>query len=262
MIMDDFLIRALLAGLGVALAAAPLGAFVVWRRMAYFGGALSHTALLGVALGFLTGVHPAIGVALVTAVAALMLTGFKSRHLGTDTMLGIIAHGALAAGLIAISMLEGVRVDLFAFLFGDILSVGVNDVALIWGGAIIVLVVLVYFWRPLLAVTVHSELAHVEGVRVRLVETVFVLLLALVVALAIQVVGVLLVASLLIVPAAVAREVSKTPEQMAVLATVAGWLSVGVGLWASMTLDWPAGPAIVVSAVALYMVARVVPVRG
>lgn len=262
MIIDDFLIRALLAGLGVSIAAAPLGAFVVWRRMAYFGGALSHTALLGVALGFLAGVHPAFGVAVVTAVAALLLSGFKSRHLGTDTMLGIIAHGALAAGLIAISMLEGVRVDLFAFLFGDILSVGATDVAMIWIGAITVLAALIYFWRPLLAVTVHSELAHVEGVNVRRVETIFVLLLALVVALAIQVVGVLLVASMLIVPAAAARELSKTPEQMAVLAAVAGWLAVGAGLAASMWFDWPAGPAIVASSVVLYMCTRLVPARS
>lgn len=252
--MDDFIIRALMAGMGVALAAAPLGAFVVWRRMAYFGGAISHTALLGVALGFLLGINPIIGVGLVSVVAALMLLGYRGRYLGNDTLLGIIAHGSLALGLIVASAVEGVRVDLMAFLFGDILSVSAADVYFIWGGCALVIGVLGFLYKPLLAVTVHSELAAVEGVNVRLVETAFVLLLAVVVALSIKVVGVLLIASMLIIPAASARSFSSTPERMIVLAAVMGVISVGIGMGASLEFDWPAGPAIVVGATALYIV--------
>ena len=252
--MDDFIVRALLAGVGVALAAAPLGAFIVWRRMAYFGGAISHTALLGVALGFLLDINPIIGVGVVSVIAALMLLGFRGRYLGNDTLLGIIAHGSLALGLIVASMVEGVRVDLMSFLFGDILSVNAGDVYFIWAGCALVLIVLGFLYKPLLAVTVHSELAAVEGTNVRLVETAFVLLLAVVVALSIKVVGVLLIASMLIIPAAAARSFSSTPERMIILAAVMGVVSVGLGMGASLEFDWPAGPAIVAGATALYII--------
>jgi len=252
--MDDFIVRALLAGVGVALAAAPLGAFIVWRKMAYFGGAISHTALLGVALGFLLGINPLIGVGVVCAVAALMLLGHRGNHLGNDTLLGIIAHGALAIGLIVASGVSGIRVDLMAFLFGDILSVSTEDVYFTLAGALGVLVVLGFIYKPLLSITVHRELAMVEGVNIRLIETAFVLLLALAVALSIKVVGVLLVASMLIIPAASARSFSATPERMIIFASIAGVVAVCLGVLASLKLDWPAGPAIVAAATLLYII--------
>lgn len=252
--MDDFIVRALLAGIGVALAAAPLGAFVVWRKMAYFGGAISHTALLGVALGFLLGINPTIGVGVVCVVGSLMLLGYRGHHLGNDTILGIIAHGALAIGLIAASSVSGIRVDLMAFLFGDILSVSSADVYFTWVGAIAVMAVLAFIFKPLLSITVHRELAMVEGVNIRLTETAFVLLLAVAVALSIKVVGILLVASMLIIPAASARTFSATPERMVILAAISGVVSVFLGIWASLVLDWPAGPAIVAASTMLYII--------
>ena len=252
--MDDFIVRALLVGVGVALAAAPLGAFVVWRKMAYFGGAISHTALLGVSLGFLLGVNPLIGVGVVCVAAALMLLGYRGSHLGNDTLLGIIAHGALAMGLIVASGVSGIRVDLMAFLFGDILSVSAEDVYFTWVGAIGVLIVLGLIYRPLLSITVHRELAMVEGVNIRLTETVFVLLLALAVALSIKAVGILLVASMLIIPAASARSFSVTPERMIVFASISGVAAVCLGILASLELDWPAGPAIVAVATLIYII--------
>lgn len=252
-IMDDFLTRALLAGLAVALVAGPLGVFVVWRRMAYFGGALSHTALLGVALGFLLGVDPTLGVAFVVVAAALMLGTISGvRGLSLDTLLGIVAHAALAAGLIVTATLDNVRIDLMAYLFGDILAVGWADVAWLWGGAALIILMLLGLWRSLINATVHADLAFVEGVNVRRVELLFMLMLALVVALAMKVVGILLVTAMLVIPAASARAFSRTPEAMAMIATVMGVVSVGVGLWASYTYDAPAGPAIVVAASALF----------
>lgn len=249
MIMDDFLMRALLAGLAVALVTGPLGAFVVWRRMAYFGGALSHTALLGVALGFLVGVAPELGVAFVVVAAALMLGMLGSvRGLSTDTLLGIVAHAALAVGMVVTATLHNVRVDLMAYLFGDILAVSWSGVVWLWGGAATVLALLTMLWRPLLNATVHADLAFVEGVNVRRVELAFMLMLALVVALAIKVVGILLVASMLVIPAASARTFARTPEVMGILATLFGALAVGFGLWASYVYDAPAGPAIVMMA--------------
>lgn len=262
MIMDDFLTRAVLAGLAVALAAGPLGAFVVWRRMAYFGGALSHTALLGVALGFLLGVQPELGVAFVVVAAALMLGALGGvRGLSTDTLLGIVAHAALAAGLIVTATLEGVRVDLMAYLFGDILAVGWGGVGWLWGGAALILVLLAVLWRALLNATVHADLAFVEGVNVRRVELAFMLMLALVVALAMKVVGILLVTSMLVIPAASARAFARTPEAMAVLAALFGAVAVGAGLWASFAYDAPAGPAIVVAASGLFALSLIKP-RG
>lgn len=256
--MDEFLIRAGLAGLAVAAVAGPLGAFVVWRRMAYFGGALSHTALLGVALGFLLGVEPGLGVLFVVVASALMLGALGGvRGLSLDTLLGIVAHAALAAGLIVTATLSHVRVDLMAYLFGDILSVSWRDVGWLVGGAVIILALLAKMWRPLLSATVHADLAHVEGVNVRRVELLYMLMLALVVALAMKVVGILLVTSMLVIPAAAARAVARTPEAMAVLAAAIGWIAVGAGLWSSFAYDVPAGPAIVLAASALFALSLV-----
>ena len=256
--MDDFITRAVLAGLAVALVAGPLGAFVVWRRMAYFGGALSHTALLGVALGFLLGVQPGLGIAFVVLAAALMLGLMQGvRGVALDTLLGIVAHAALAVGLIVTALLHGVRIDLMSYLFGDILAVGPEDVMWLWGGAVLVLAALLKLWQPLLSATVHADLARVEGVNVKRVELAFMLLLALVVALAMKVVGILLVTSMLIVPAAAARAFVRTPEAMAVVAAVIGAVSVVGGIWASSVYDAPAGPAIVVVASLLFAVSLI-----
>jgi zinc transport system permease protein len=253
--MDDFLTRAALAGIAVAIVAGPLGAFVVWRRMAYFGDALSHTALLGVALGFLSGVQPGLGVAFVVIAAALILGGMNGvKGLSLDTLLGIVAYAALALGLIVTATLDGVRIDLMGYLFGDILAVSQGDVMWLWLGAALVLAGLLKLWNPLLSVTVHADLAGVEGVPVRRVELAFMLLLALVVALAMKVVGILLVTSMLVVPAAAARSFARTPEAMAFYAAIIGAWSVGMGLWASYVYDAPAGPSIVAAATLFFVV--------
>lgn len=257
---EDFLIRALLAGCAVALVAGPLGAFVVWRRMAYFGATLSHSALLGIALGLLAGAEPMLGVLAVCAVVALLMGvrrwNLASGILSEDTLLGILAHGTLALGLVAVAFLDSVRLDLNAYLFGDILAVSTNDLYWLYGGGALVAVVLLILWRPLLSATVHEELARVEGVPVEGLRLIYMLVLAFVVALAMKVVGILLVTSLLIIPAATARPLAKTPEQMGVLAAVAGCLSVAGGLWGSFNYDTPSGPSIVVAAMVLFIGAR------
>jgi zinc transport system permease protein len=256
--LDDFVARAVLAGLGAAVLAAPLGCFVVWRRMAYFGETVAYSGLLGVALGFLLGVDLTLGV-IVTAIAmALLLSGLQTqRAIPYDTLLGILAHVALASGLIAANFVSGARLDLMGYLFGDILAVSKDDVFWIWGGAAAVLAALTLLWRPLLALTVHEELAAAEGVRVRRTETAFILLIAVTVALAMKVIGILLITSLMIFPAAVARPFAKTPEQMAALAALAAAASVAGGLLLSLKLDTAAGPSIVLALAALFFVAAV-----
>ncbi len=251
--MDDFLWRALAAGLALAVVAGPLGSFVVWRRMAYFGDALAHSALLGIALGFLLGIRLHFGILAVCAVLAVLLVVLRSRQrLASDTVLGILAHSALSLGLVAIAFMEGLRVDLMGYLFGDILAVSDHDLYWIFGGGALVVAGLAAIWRPLLAVTIHEEMARVEGVRVIPIQLAFMGLMALVIALAMQVVGILLVTSLLIIPAATARAFARTPEQMAVLASVTGCLAVALGLGGSLRWDLPTGPAIVVAAAALF----------
>ncbi|GAB6053706.1 zinc ABC transporter permease subunit ZnuB [Magnetospira thiophila] len=260
--MSDLYLTALLAGIGVALVTGPLGAFVVWRRMAYFGDALAHSALLGVVLGLFLGIDPGLGVALVCIALALLLVWMQgNRSLASDTLLGILSHGALSLGLVAVGLLAGTRVDLMSYLFGDILAVEMLDLWIIWGGGAVVLLILAWIWRPLLSLTVHADLAAVEGVPVRRLRLVFVLLIALTVALALKVVGLLLVTSLLIIPAAAARHLARTPETMALFSMGLGSLAVAVGLWGAFTWDVAAGPSIVVAALGAFAVTAAVPRR-
>jgi zinc transport system permease protein len=258
--MDDFIWLALLAGLAVVLMSGVLGVFLLWRRMAYFGDTLSHSALLGVALGLMTGMNTNVWIMLVcTLVALLMLTVQRNPTLGSDTLLGIIGHSALALGTVALTFLPDVRVDLMAYLFGDILAVGRADVALTWGMAVVVLAVMLWLWRPLLALTVHVDLAQVEGVRVGLVSAAYMLLIALMVTVAMKVVGVLLLTALLIIPAATARRFARTPEYMAVFAVLVGMLALLGGMGISLQLDTPAGPSIVVMASTLFVAVHLIP---
>ena len=252
--MDVFLIHAVLGGAGVALATGPIGCFVVWRRMAYFGDSLAHSALLGIAIGYLMGIDLNIGIAATClALAALLVLLQRQKRLATDTALGILSHAALALGLVAISFLGTVRVNLLAYLFGDILAVSRSDLAWIWGGGLVALGGLALMWRPLLALTVHEELAAAEGVPVVRLKLAFMLLIALVVAIAMKVVGILLITALLIVPAATARRFARSPESMAVSATILGVAAVLLGLWGSLQFDTPSGPSIVVAAVGLFV---------
>lgn len=251
---DSFLLRAVLAGIGVALAAGPLGCFIVWRRMAYFGDTLSHAGLTGVALGLLLGVGPTLGMAVVGAGAGVLLLLLqRQRRIPADTLLGILSHAALACGLIAMSFMDKVRVDLFGYLFGDILAVSWNDVAMVYGGAVLVLVALALHWRNLIALTVHEDMAGAEGVPVTRTRFLFTLMIALSVAVALKIVGVLLVTAMLIIPAAAARPLARSPEAMAICASIAGALAVIGGLSASLAWDLPSGPAIVASAVVLFV---------
>jgi zinc transport system permease protein len=250
--MPEFLIRAALAGIGLAVATGPLGAFVVWRRMAYSGDATSHAAILGVALALATGLPVYAGTLAVALAMALTVAALTGRGHSVDTVLGVLAHSALAFGLAAVSFLPGVRTDLQAWLFGDILSVGWADVAVVWAVSAAVAALIAWRWSRLLTATLNEELAQASGIdpsRERLVLTVAV---ALVVAVAIKIVGALLIAAMLIIPAAAARGWARTPEAMAFGAVLAGWIAVVAGLALSLRLDTPAGPSIVACAACLF----------
>jgi zinc transport system permease protein len=260
--MSDFLLRAFLAGSCVALAAGPVGSFVIWRRMAYYGGAVSHSALLGVALGLLLHLDVTVAVTGFCLISALVLVGLRHKStLPQDSLIGILAEVTLAGGLVAIGFVGGLRTDLLGYLFGDVLAVGPNDLLMIALVAAAALGVLALIWQPLLSFTVQPELARVEGVHVRLVEIAFMMVVAGVVAAGMRIVGILLIVALLIIPPAAARRLSRTPEMMAALAALIGILSVGGGLMLSARYDMEAGPAIVLLAGALFILSLFVPGR-
>ena len=252
--LDDFMIRAALAGVGLALACAPLGCFVVWRRMAYYGDATSHAALLGVALSlaFALPLFPAvIIVALAMAAAVAGMSGRQS----VDTLLGVLSHSALAAGLVAVSFVEGVRSDLMAYLFGDILAVTRGDLALIWGGAAAVIALIAWRWSGLLLSTLSPEMAVADGIRPRAEQWALNAALALVVAVGIKIVGALLISAMLIIPAAAARPLVRTPQAMALAAALIGSAAMLGGLGTAFQLDTPTGPTIVCAAAVLFLAA-------
>ncbi|MGI9279064.1 MAG: zinc ABC transporter permease subunit ZnuB [Endozoicomonas sp.] len=245
---------ALLAGSGVAIVAGPLGCFVVWRKMAYFGDTLAHSALLGVALGLLLDVDLNLAIIVCSLfLAALLVSLQEQQKMASDTLLGILAHSSLSLGLVAVSFAENVRIDMMSYLFGDILATAPEDLFWIFGGGALVLITLACLWRPLLAMTIHAELAQVEGFPVRRTKFILTLMMALVIAVAMKIVGVLLITSLMIIPAATAQRFSRTPEQMAVTAGIIGLLSVAGGLAASWQLDTPAGPSVVVCSFLIFV---------
>ena len=253
--MDDFLIRALVAGGLIAIAASPLGCLVVWRRMAYFGDATSHAGLLGVAVGLALGLPMIVGVVMLAGAMALMVTYATRRgQYAMDTMLGVFAHSALAIGLVAASLLPGVRINLVEALLGDILRVTWTDIYIMAGGAAVILVIMVWRWRSLLNATLHPDLMVAEGGSITVDRLVFTLTLALFVALAMKLVGVLLITAMLILPAAAARPLARSPEQMVLLAAGIGLASVAAGLWFSWETDAQTGPAIVMMSAAAFVV--------
>ncbi|KQY26839.1 metal ABC transporter permease [Rhizobium sp. Root482] len=256
--LDDFFIRALVAGIGLAITVGPLGCFVIWRRMAYFGDTMAHSALLGVALSLLFDLNLMLSVFLVAAgVSLLLLLLHRRGALSTDALLGILSHSTLSIGLVLVAFMSWVRIDLIGFLFGDILAVSRADIDLVWGGGILVLFAIIYLWRPLLASTVNHELAEAEGLQPQRARLFFMLLMALVIAIAMKIVGILLITSLLIIPAATARRFASSPEIMAVLASLIGVLAVTGGLFGSLHFDTPSGPSIVVAALGLFVLSLI-----
>ena len=253
--LDDFFIRAVVGGTGVALLAGPLGCFIVWRRLAYFGDTLSHSALLGVAMALLLNMNITLTVFVISVAVSMLLILLQRRaSLSSDALLGLLAHATLAVGLVVLAFMTWVRVDLMGFLFGDILAITAGDIAIIWGGGLVVLALVSFIWKPLLASTVSYEIAVAEGLRPDLANFLFMVLMAGVIAISMKIVGVLLITALLIIPAATARRFSGNPEIMAVMASILGAASVWLGLEGSLKWDTPAGPSIVVAALAFFII--------
>lgn len=252
--LDDFILRAAAAGIGLSLATGPLGSVVLWRRMAYFGDATAHAAILGVALALAFNLPIVLGTLAVAVIMAVTVATLAARGWAVDTALGVLSHGALAFGLLAISYVKGVHASLESFLFGDILAVDAKDLLFIWGGACVVLALLAWRWQRLLTATVNAEVAQAAGINPDRERLILTLALAIVVAVSLKVVGALLIAAMLVIPAAAARSLSRSPEQMAGLAALTGAIACLAGLGLSLLQDTPAGPSIVAMAAAIFAI--------
>ena len=256
--LDDFFIRALIAGLGVAIVTGPLGCFTIWRRLSFFGDTLAHSALLGVTLALSFEMNISFAVFLISAVVAIFLINLQRvTNLPGDALLGLLAHSTLALGLVTISFLSFIRFDIMGLLFGDILSVNNLDILIIWSGGAIILITLKIIWKPLFASTVNYDLAQAEGMNPDRVNIIFTLLMAAIIAISIKMVGLLLITGMLIMPAAMARNLSDNPIMMVFIATIGGLLSVLLGLFASLEFNSPSGPSIIVAALSLFLLSLI-----
>ena len=255
---DDFFIRALVAGLGVAFVTGPLGCFVIWRRLSYFGDTLAHSALLGVTLAYSFEINTAFSVFIVSSLIALILIQLqKKTNLPGDALLGLLAHSSLAVGLVVIGFLTFIRFDIMGLLFGDILAVKIDDLFIIWIGGAFILLVLKLIWKPLFASTVNYELAEAEGMKPERVNAIFTILMAAIIAISIKMVGLLLITGMLIIPAAMARNISNNPKQMVLFSIIGGLLSVVMGLFGSLEINTPSGPSIITAGLILFILSLI-----
>lgn len=253
LLSEAFVWRALLTGLCVAALAGPLGCFVVWRRMAFFGDALAHAALLGIGAGLAIGAGAPLGLAVIVfGFAGLFVALEGASHLARDTLLGVISHSALALGLVLVALAPSIPGGLEAYLFGDILATSAARLGGIAALSLAGLGILIWQWHALIALTLHPELSRAEGLQSGLTRLVFMALVAATVAIGVQAVGALLINALLVIPAAAARRFARSPEQMAVIAALTGMIAVVAGLGSSFAADIPTGPAIVVAASVLF----------
>ena len=251
---DDFFIRALVAGIGVAFVTGPLGCFVIWRRLSYFGDTMAHSALLGVTMAYSFELNIAFSVFIISSLIALILIQLqKKTNLPGDALLGLLAHSSLAVGLVVVGFLTFIRFDIMGLLFGDILAVTINDLITIWIGGALILLVLKLIWKPLFASTVNYELAEAEGLNPDRAKAIFTILMAAIIAISIKMVGLLLITGMLIIPAAMARNISDNPKKMIIFSIIGGLLSVIIGLFSSLEFNSPSGPSIITASLILFI---------
>ena len=252
--MDDFFIRALIAGIGIALVTGPLGCFVIWRRLSFFGDTLSHAALLGVTFSISFDINVSLSVFIISSLVAIILLRLqKNTNLAGDALLGLLAHSSLAIGLVVLGFLSFIRFDIMGLLFGDILSVTLSDLLIIWIGGGVIILILTLIWRPLFASTVNYEIAEAEGLSPEKYNILFTILMAGIIAISIKMVGLLLITGMMIIPAAAARNLSNSPKQMVIISVIFGLLSVLIGLYASLEINTPSGPSVITTSLLFFI---------
>ncbi|ACT57192.1 iron chelate uptake ABC transporter family permease subunit [Candidatus Liberibacter asiaticus] len=251
---NEFFIRALFSGIGIVLSTGPLGCFIIWQRIAYFGDTIAHSALLGVALSLIFQLPLTICIFMIATLTSLVLLQIqKNEALSSDAILGVITHSTISLALVILSFMKWVNTDLTSFLFGDILAVNTTDILLIWGIGFLNIMILFKIWKPLLATTVNYELAKAEGMQPEKIKLIFIMITSLMISVSIKFIGITLITSLLILPTVTARRFSTSPENMAILATIIGILGIIIGLYGSLIFDTPSGPSIIITSLFLFI---------
>lgn len=251
-IMNDFMIYALICGIGIALSMCPIGCVVLWKRMTFLGDAIAHSATLGVVLGIVLSINTSYTILLVSILFVLAIIYLKKEHTN-DTLIAIFSHSFLAIGLLIISIVRYIRIDIMSYLFGDLLMVDLTDIIVICILTVFILLWLYYRWKLLLSAAINEDMAIVEGINTKTLELEFMLIMAVLISLSIKIVGILLISSMLVIPAATARNLSHTPKQMMIYSAIFGVIAVISGILISAFFDTPSGPAIVISAVCVFI---------
>jgi len=261
--MDDFIYRALIASIGVSIIAGSLGCFVIWKRLSYFSDSISHSALLGVALGLATGLGINFGLVIVGILFAVLIVFLQQKDFwSSDAVLGIFSHVSLSLGIVVLGFIGDQNIDYFSYLFGDILSITSRDIYWILSVVVVVVIVLLINWKKLLLLTLNEELAKAEGINKFFYELLFMFLIALAVSVSVQIVGVLLITSLLIIPPAIARIFSDSAKSMIIKSIIISISSVLFGLYSSIAFDLATGPSIVITLGFLFFIAQFLPNRS
>jgi zinc transport system permease protein len=223
--------------------------------MSFFSDAISHSAFAGIAAGALLGIDLSLSSVIVAILIALVIAYLSEKtSLSHDTVIGIAFSGAIATGMLIIGMLKGYRADLFAFLFGDILAITNNDLLLILVISILTITILLAFLKPFLQITFNRDLARVEGINVRFFEYMLFLIIAIVITVSLKIVGIILITSLLIVPAASAKNLASSMKRLFILSSIFGVISGIVGLIGSIYLNTSSGPTIVLVSIGIFIV--------
>ncbi len=257
--LDDFLIRSLLAGSLMVMVAAPMGCLMVWQRLAFLADTLGHASVLGIALALILSLQPVLGVLLVIAIIMFIvrLSSGDRPVAFSESVLAIISHTGLAGGILLLGVFGFGNISLEALMFGDLLATTVTDLVFIAGTVALLLALLWWRWHDFVAVSVSPEIAQAEGIAVKKVQLILYLMIALLIAVMMKIMGVLLIGAMLVIPVNAARNFSRGPEQMMWISLLFGALSLYSGVFFSWQFDWQTGPAIVVVAAAWLLVSIV-----
>ena len=254
MFQFDFIIRAFEAGILLSIIAPIIGVFLVVRRYSLLADALSHVSLMGVAIGFLLKINPVLTALFVSATAAFGIERLRQKQkMFGESVLAVFLSGSLAIAVVLIGMAKGFNVNLLNFLFGSLSTVRQSDVVLIGILSIVVVTFCVFFYRQLFLISLDEDLAKVSGVSANTLNIILVILAACTVALAMQMVGVLLVGALMVMPVLSAMQVARSFLQIFIFALFFSFLSVVTGLFLSYGLNIASGGAIVLVALCFFL---------
>ena len=249
--MKNILLNAVITVFGISIGVGPIGSFVLWKKLSYFGDTIAHSALLGVTLAMIMHVHHIIGILLIATLPSLMLLQLRNYYT-KDMLFNITSNSSLALASIILSIIPLSNTNVItSMLFGDVLAIDYSDIIVLYIATISIATIIACQWKKWLLITISTDLAIVAKLNTKILEIEFMILLSILIAVSINIIGILLITSLLIIPAATARVIIKTPIQMIVLSSILCFTSSICGLFASYTFDIPAGPSIIMMSTAI-----------